>query len=102
MYDRLNLTRFLPRRTLNFEGFFVWQGMNRISLFPFLRHGNLLFLLVLPYRAVNFLFIRCQHRTLAREFSVLRHCPLFIQSPLSLSDVFASLVNKERVAACIK
>lgn len=54
MYDRLNLTRFPPRRILNFEGFLVWQGMNRICLFPCLLHGNLIFLLVLSYRALNF------------------------------------------------
>lgn len=50
----------------------------------------------------EFLFIWCQHRAPAGEFSALRHCPLFIQSPLSFSDVFASLVTKEYVAACIK
>lgn len=50
----------------------------------------------------EFLFIWCQHRAPAGEFSALRHCPLFIQSTLSFSDVFAPLVTKEYVAACIK
>ena len=50
----------------------------------------------------EFLFIWCQHCAPAREFSALRHCPLFIQSLLSFSDVFASLVTKEYEAACIE
>lgn len=101
MYDRLNLTRFPPRRILTWRFFCMTGHESYFSTSMLAPWQSLIFTCFAVPRA-EFLFIWCQHRAPAREFSALRHCPLFIQSPLSLSDAFASLVNKEYVAACIK